>query len=215
MHLQPRPYYTRSAPQSPRINLLSCARTSTRRTPLRSRVATSLSMDTPHASKEAGARDVSDPASNFSGEDQRVAFTYSCPSAPDVLPTLPAPELQHRLMSLPPPSQDDVLASASQAHCVDPHSIRQAPMTSPNNADYDESHTTLIQLLKAVADFQEIEEAAPGRQDTPHGTRDSQRLVAHDRVLVQCRCAFSLLPKQHSRDALSEPSILASHCLMG
>jgi hypothetical protein len=88
-------------------------------------------------------------------------------------------------------------------------------MTSPNNADYDESHTTLIQLLKAVADFQEIEEAAPGRQDTPHGTRDSQRLVAHDRVLVQCRCAFSLLPKQHSRDALSEPSILASHCLMG
>ena len=142
-----------------------------------------------------------------------MAFTYSC-SAPDVLPTLPDPELQQRLISLPTPSQDGVLASASQARRVDPHSIRQAPMTPPNNAAYDEPHTSLIQLLKAVADAHEIEEAVSGRQDPPHGTRDSQRLVAHDRVLVQYRCASGLLPKKHSRDALPEPSILGSHCLI-
>jgi len=153
-------------------------------------------METPPPSKDAGARVSSDPASTSSEEGQRVAFTYSCSSAPDVLPTLPAPELQQRLISLPPSSHDDVLASASQARCVDPHSIRHAPMTPPNNAACEEPHTSLIQLLKAVADAHELEEAAPSRQDTPHGTRDSQRLVAHDHVLVQCRRAPALLSRE-------------------
>jgi len=69
-------------------------------------------------------------------------------------------------------------------------------MTPPKNAAY---HSNLVQLLKAVAVAHEMEEAAPGRQDTRHGTRDSharlpgkgmsdsRRLVAHDHVLVQCR----------------------------
>jgi len=60
------------------------------------------------------------------------------------------------------------------------------PITPPKNAAYHEPHTNLMQLLKAVAVAHEIEEAAPGRQDTRHGTSVSQGLVAHDHVLVQC-----------------------------
>ena len=62
-------------------------------------------------------------------------------------------------------------------------------MTPADNSVCDEPHTSLIQLLKAVAEAHELEEAAPGRQDTLHGTHDLQRLVAYDRVLVQFRCA--------------------------
>jgi hypothetical protein len=55
-------------------------------------------------------------------------------------------------------------------------------MTPAKNTAGDEKHTSLIQLLKAVEVAHEIEAAA-----TRHGTSDSQRLVAHDHVLVQCR----------------------------
>ena len=67
------------------------------------------------------------------------------------------------------------------------HSMCYTPMTPPENAAHQEPHTNLTQLLKAVAVAHEIEEAAPGRQDTRRETSDSQRLVAHDHVLVQCR----------------------------
>ncbi|KAJ1466854.1 hypothetical protein T484DRAFT_1922003 [Baffinella frigidus] len=55
-----------------------------------------------------------------------------------------------------------------------------APMMPAKN----EPHTSLFQLLKAVEVANEIEEAAPAR-------RDSQPLVAHDHVLVQCREAHT------------------------
>ena len=58
-------------------------------------------------------------------------------------------------------------------------------MTPTKNAARDESHTSRIQLLKAVEVAHEIEEASPGRRGTRHGTSDLQRLVAHDQVLVQ------------------------------
>ena len=43
----------------------------------------------------------------------------------------------------------------------------------------------LIHILKAVEVVQEVQGAAPGRQDTMHETSDSHRLEAHDDVLVQ------------------------------
>ncbi|KAJ1466731.1 hypothetical protein T484DRAFT_1756408 [Baffinella frigidus] len=52
-------------------------------------------------------------------------------------------------------------------------------MTSAKNAAYDEPHTSLHMLLKAV----EIAHETEARQ----GTSDAERLVAHDQVLVQCR----------------------------
>jgi hypothetical protein len=69
----------------------------------------------------------------------------------------------------------------------DPLSIRHEAMTPAKNTAYDEPHTSLIQLLKAVEAAHEIEAAATGRRGTRHGTSDSQRLVAHDHVLVQGR----------------------------
>jgi hypothetical protein len=81
------------------------------------------------------------------------------------------------------------------------------PMTPPENAAHPEPHTNLAQLLKAVAVAHEIEEAAPGRQDTRHETSDSQRLVAHDHVLVQCRRehhGFSDIPDMHRTFELPE-----------
>jgi hypothetical protein len=60
-------------------------------------------------------------------------------------------------------------------------------MTPARDAARDESHTSRIQLLKAVEVAHEIEEAAPERHGSWHETRDSQRLVAHDQVLVQGR----------------------------
>ena len=67
-------------------------------------------------------------------------------------------------------------------------SICHGPMSLANNAAYDESPRSLhIQLIMAVAVANEKEEAAPGRHSTQHGTSDSQRLVAHDRMIVQRR----------------------------
>ena len=61
-------------------------------------------------------------------------------------------------------------------------------MSLANNAAYDESARSLhIQLIMAVAVANEKEEAAPSRHGTQHGTSDSQRLVAHDRMIVQRR----------------------------
>ena len=123
------------------------------------------------------------------------------------------------------------------------HSIRHMPMTLPKNAAYHEPQPNLIQLLKAVTVAREIEEAAPGRQDTRHGTSDS--LVAHDHVLVQCRRqhhgfsdildkhrSFELpegaeepgnfdesapvfLSKKHTHDVLPAPPSHCSHCILG
>ena len=50
-----------------------------------------------------------------------------------------------------------------------------------------EAHKTFSQLIKAVAVAHEIVDAPPSRHGTSHGMSDSQRLVAHDQVLVQRR----------------------------
>jgi hypothetical protein len=50
-----------------------------------------------------------------------------------------------------------------------------------------EPHKSFSQLIKAVAVAHEMEEAPPSRHGTSHGMSDSQRLVAHDQVLVQRR----------------------------
>jgi hypothetical protein len=68
-------------------------------------------MGPPSPSKEAGAHNDCDDDSASSGEGQRVTFVYRAYSASYLLPALPAPELQQRLESLPPPSHDDFLAS--------------------------------------------------------------------------------------------------------
>jgi len=78
-------------------------------------------------------------------------------------------------------------------------------MPPSKDTAYDEPRTRrLFELLKAVEVANETKDAsssrhdtlpetsdshlaAPGRRDSQHGTCDSQRLVAHDQELVQCR----------------------------
>jgi len=108
-------------------------------------------------------------------------------------------------------------------------SIRHEPLALAKNAAYDEPARSLhIQLIMAVAAAHEIEEAAPGRHGTQHGT--SERLVAHDRVVVQRRrepqTSFSQLikavavaheiveapPGRHAtRHGMSDSQLLVEH----
>jgi len=79
-------------------------------------------------------------------------------------------------------------------------------MTTAKDAACDEPHASLlIQLLKAVKVAHEVEEAAPGRRFTQHGTSDSHRLVAHDDVLVQSwRKPYRSLPTLKAVDVAQE-----------
>jgi len=68
-----------------------------------------------------------------------------------------------------------------------PSTLHDAAMPPSKDAACDEPRTSHFELLKAVEVAHEMKDAAPGRRDSQHGTCDSQRLVAHDQELVQCR----------------------------
>ena len=104
-------------------------------------------------------------------------------SASDVLPTLPAPELQQRLASLPPASHDDFLASARRPRRAAPSEPKLHSAYAPPGGDAPDlaSHDDLLvasRLEAFLAKLEAISALSPNPESAAF-------LLAHDEVLAR------------------------------
>jgi len=144
-------------------------------------------MEPPGPSKEAGARNVSDDDSASSGG---VTFVHRAYSASYLLPALPAPELQQRLVPPPPTTPSSPPCAAPPAPPPASHdaflaSVRRTPRAVPSEPKLhsawggDEPELPRPRLEALLAKLE------ASLSSNPASAASAAFLLAHDEVLAR------------------------------